>query len=230
MRLTVRAATHLTPQQIRESPLFKKWTSSLNDDRHQRVVVNDIDVRGGEIHTLHLTVDGKGWPERLTLCAETVNVLVILSDGARKRIAFVSRYCAGVGHRVLSNPEGTVREGETRKEAAVRIVREALGLPEGLRMQVGKLISRPCLPAPGMTNEKVHFMRVTIQTSSARLWELVRQLAGTETGDDEEAGKLVVRVAHYVGALELFLDAETAEENPPVDGRTLQALTYDMIR
>lgn len=85
MKINISAGILLTPQEVMEVPVFKDWVNRLSADWRGEVTINAADIWGEpeQFHMLQMTVarEGSPWPVMITLRSETVDVLVIVTDG-----------------------------------------------------------------------------------------------------------------------------------------------------
>lgn len=227
MKINIGAGVPLSSQEVAEVPVFKDWGDRLGSDWSGEVAINAADIWGEpkQVHMLQMTVARKGspWPVRITLRSETVDVLVIVTDGIKRRVVFVEQERDASGSQVFSNAAGGREWSETADEAANRELWEELGLDDTnieFGVELSLLIPRPVLASPGITNERVHMMQAVIQVSPRNLDAFLEELRGKKTGVTAEGEDLTLTVQPADQARGFILD------QPDPDAKTLLSLAY----
>jgi len=191
-------------QRVMGSPVFKDFLRRLGRTWQGAVTVSSTDFWKGRVHTLQVTVAGKGkpWPDLYTLRGPTVDVLFLITDGRRRYVALVEQYRAAAGGRVISNVAGGIEEGEGVMEAAERELNEELGLRKGLPIRYELLMRKSVLASPGITNERAYMAQATITLKPDQLLPFVRSLKNKRTGVAEEGEEITTRLVSVVAANE----------------------------
>lgn len=227
MRVNVSSGVSLSPREVAETSVFRDWANRLGADWRGEVTINAADIWGDprQVHMLQMTVarEGSPWPVRITLRSETVDVLVVVTDGVRRWVVFVEQEREASGSRVFSNAAGGREWSETADEAANRELREELGLDDtGIKFGVAlsPLIPRPALASPGITNERVYMMRALVRVAPEDLETFLGELRGKKTGVTAEGENLTLTVLLADQAREFIL------RQPDPDAKTLLSLAY----
>lgn len=204
MKIAVESSVKAGYRHVRDSPVFQDFLRRLGSTWEGAVTVFNTDFWKGSVHTLQVTVAGKGkpWPDLYTLRGPTVDVLVLITDGRRRYVALVEQYRAAAGGRVLSNVAGGIDQGEGVMQAAERELHEELGLKKGLPISYELLLRKPVLASPGITNERAHMVRATITLKPAQLMPFVRSLKNKRTGVAAEGEEIITRLIAVVAANE----------------------------
>lgn len=227
MKINIGAGVPLSPQEVVEVPVFKDWTNRLSADWNGEVTINAADIWGEpkQVHMLQMTVarEGSPWPVRITLRSETVDVLVVVTDGIKRHAVFVEQERDASGGRVISNAAGGREWSETADEAANRELWEELGLSDTnikFGVELSLLIPRPVLASPGITNERVYMMRAVIQVLPRHFEAFLSEMRGKKTGVTAEGEDLTLIVQPASKARGFILD----QSDP--DAKTLLSLAY----
>lgn len=227
MKINIGAGVSLSPQEVVEVPVFKDWVNRLSVDWRGEVTINAADIWGEpkQVHMLQMTVtrEGSPWPVRITLRSETVDVLVIATDGVKRHVVFVEQERDASGGRVFSNAAGGREWSETVDEAANRELWEELGLSgTGIKfgVELSLLIPRPVLASPGITNERVYMMKAVISVLPHHFDAFLEELRGKKTGVTAEGEDLTLTVQLADQARSFIL-----EQSDP-DAKTLLSLAY----
>jgi len=96
------------------------------------------EVRRGEHRGVREVVEHRG----------SAAVLPILPDG---RVVLIRQYRYSVGRELLEVPAGTLEEGESPRECAVRELEEETGYRAGRIREILKIF-----PTPGYSTEEIH--------------------------------------------------------------------------
>lgn len=220
MRIILGPGVTVTREQVETSPVFSDWVARLGPAWQGEVTVTDADFWGGEVHALQVTVAAEGdpWPSKLTLRSETVDVLVVVTDGERNRIIFVEQYRPAAGAQVISNVAGGLGWSESPLEAAGREVAEELGLDSSVQVEYALLAPNPVLATPGLTNERVHMVRAVIRISAVDYESFMSQFRGKRTGVEAEGESIVTHSVPASQARDFIL----SQSDP--DAKTLLSL------
>jgi 8-oxo-dGTP pyrophosphatase MutT (NUDIX family) len=207
------------------TPLFRDWADRLGAEWRGEVVINAADIWGEpeQVHMLQMTVarEGSPWPVRITLRSETVDVLVIVTDGTRQWVVFVEQEREAAGGRVFSNAAGGREWSEDPNEAANRELWEELGLDDTdieFGVELALLVPRPVLASPGITNERVYMLKAVIQVAPEHADAFLQELRGKRTGVTAEGEDLTLTVQPAGDARSFVL----GQLDP--DGKTLLSL------
>lgn len=226
MEIVIGKGVPFSEEQLLDSRAFQRWLEVLPEGRHQQVIVNDVDFWGGDIHSLHVTSDGKRWAERFTLRSETVNVLTIVTDGKRRLVVFVGEYRASVGRVIKSNVAGGIGANETARQAAEREVLEEADVPQTAEVVITKLLPSRGAASPGVTGELVHSYKAVVTMTAEELDEYLGSLETKRTGLAEEGEELTVEAVPYDKALAFALGTY----HDIHDSKTVEALACDLVR
>lgn len=207
---------------IVNSPVFKDWAARQGAEWQGTITISDIDFWGGEVHSLQVTIKGDDdpWPSKILLRSETVDVLVIVTDGERRYVIFVEQYRPALGAQVISNVAGGVNWSEPPLIAAERETIEELGLQQGTRVTYKLLLLSSVLVTPGATNERVYLTTATIKVFSYELDFFVEHFRGKLTGVEAEGERIVTHVVAAEEARAFIL----AQPHP--DSKTLLSLSF----
>lgn len=215
----------LSPQDIRDSPVFQDWADRLDPDWQGEVTINAADIWGEpeQVHALQMTVarQGNPWPVMTTLRSETVDVLTLVTDGDQEWVVFVEQDRDASGGRVISNVAGGREWPETAEAAARRELWEELGMNDTsarLEFDITPLVPGHVLASPGVTCERVYMMCAVIHVVSADREMLLNELRGKKTGVTAEGEDLTLHVLPANQARSFILG------QPDPDGKTLLAL------
>lgn len=211
--MVIAPGVSLSPAQVMSAPVFKNWADRLDRDWRGTVIVNNADVRGGEIHMLQVTIaqERKPWPESVTLRSETVDVLVIVTDGHHRWVVFTRQERQAASGYVYSNVAGGRDWERSPEEAAQQELTEELGLENvrvGYRIELTRLVDRPRLASPGITNELVHYMLATICVAEGDVEELLDELDRKKTGVAAE-GEVITLYVIVAGESRRFIGDQT---------------------
>lgn len=227
MKINIGAGVPLSPREVAEVPVFKDWMNRLSADWHGEVTISAADIWGEpkQVHMLQMTVarQGSPWPVRITLRSETVDALVIVTDGTRQRVVFVEQERDAAGGRVFSNAAGGREWSETVDEAANRELWEELGLSDTdieFKVDLSLLIPRPVLASPGITNERVYMIRAVIYVAPEDFEAFLAELRGKKTGVTAEGEDLTLTV-QFADQARSFI---VGQSDP--DAKTLLSLAY----
>lgn len=227
MRINISTGIPLLREQLMGVPVFRDWISRLAPDWNGEVTINAADIRGEprQVQMLQMTVarEGNPWPTRITLRSETVDVLVVVTDGVQRWVVFVEQERDAAGGRVFSNAAGGREWQETEDEAANRELWEELGLSRTsikFDVELSLLIPQPVLATPGITNERVYMMQAVIRVMPSDLGLFLGELRGKKTGVTAEGEDLTLNVQPASRAREFIL----GQLNP--DAKTLLSLAY----
>lgn len=225
MKINVSANVLLSPQDVAKIPVFRDWATRLDSEWMGEVTINAADIWGvpEQVHILQMTVCRKGnrWPTKIMLRSETVDVLVIVTNGIERRVVFVEQERDAAGGRVFSNAAGGREWPESVNEAANRELWEELGLDvTNIKFDVNLslLIPRPVLASPGITNERVYMMQAVISVMPHHFDAFLKELSGKKTGVTAEGEELTLSI-HPVDQARSFI---TNQSNP--DAKTLLSL------
>ncbi len=212
-----------------EVPVFKDWANRLGTDWRGEVTINAADIWGEpqQVHMLQVAVarEGSPWPVRITLRSETVDVLVIVTDGTERWAVFVEQEREASGGRVFSNAAGGREWSETPREAANRELWEELGLDDtniAFDAEISLLIPRPVLASPGITNERAYMMRAVLRVLPDNLEAFLEELRGKKTGVTAEGEDITLTLQPADQARDFIL----AQQDP--DAKTLLSLAYGL--
>src|SRR5262245_2421887 len=114
MKVVVDPGVKAGRRHVMASSVFQDFLRRLGTKWSGVVTVFNTDFWEGRVHTLQVTVAGRGkpWPDMYTLRGPTVDVLTVITDGRRRYVALVEQYRAAAGGRVLSNVAGGIGAGE----------------------------------------------------------------------------------------------------------------------
>lgn len=213
MKINISAGVPLSPQQVLEASVFKDWVNRLGADWRGEVTINSADIWGEpkQVHMLQMTVsrEGNPWPINITLRSETVDVLVIVTDGVERWVVFVEQEREAVGGRIFSNAAGGREWSEAPDEAANRELWEELGLSDTnikFGVELSLLVKRPAVASPGTINERVYMMQAVIQVHPDNLEAFLDELRGKKTGVTAEGEDLTLNVQPADQAHDFILD------------------------
>ncbi|MEB2836453.1 MAG: NUDIX hydrolase [Desulfurococcales archaeon] len=122
----------------------------------------------------------------------TVAVLPVLGG---TQVVLLRQYRPAIGQWIIEAPAGTLEEGETPEEAAIRELREETGLRPGRLEKVGEAYL-----TPGYSTEYMHFYIV---------WDPLEGEPSPEEGEVIEAMKLDVGEALAMAERGEIRDAKT---------------------
>ena len=202
MEIKIDADVPLSLQEVKKAPVFKAWVDRLPLNWRRTVVtIHAADIWGEpeEVQMLQMTVARKGskWPVKITLRSETVDILVIVTDGTKRYVVFVEQEREATGGKVISNAAGGRERSETVNRAAERELWEELGLDSTniqFSVKLSQLIPQPVLASPGITNELVHMMKAVISVLPEHLEMFLEELRGKKTGVTAEGEELTLIV------------------------------------
>lgn len=229
MKIKIGAGVPLSLKELMEVPVFRDWANKLGSGWRGEVTINGADIWGEpkQVHMLQMTVapEGSPWPVSITLRSETVDVLVIVTDGVEHHVVFVEQKRDAVGgRRVISNVAGGWdRSEETVVAAANRELWEELGLSDTnikFGLELYSLIPRPVLASPGITNEQVYMTRAVISVSPRDLKKFLEELSGKKTGLAVE-GEDITLIIQPADQARNFITRQ-----PYLDAKTLLSLVY----
>jgi 8-oxo-dGTP pyrophosphatase MutT (NUDIX family) len=228
VRILVQQHVGLFAEEVRQAPVFQDWERRLGPGWQGVVTVNEAGVWGGQVHMLQLSVApvGDPWPSQITLRSETVDVLVIYTDGRDAGwVVLLRQYRPATGSVVYSNAAGGKEWDETPEAAARRELIEELGLEEGEidEFVITLMVPKPVLATPGLTNERVYMFRAVRTVPVGRLEDAIDRLIDRRTGVKSEGEELTLRPIPAAHARRFLLhDPETGGD---VDGKTLLSLS-----
>lgn len=229
MKINIGAGVPLSPQEVEEAPIFKDWADRLDADWDGEVTIDAADIWGSPavVHMLHMTVarPGSRWPARVTLRSETVDILVIVTDGTERWVVFVEQEREAAGCRVVSNVAGGIEDPETMAEAADHELWEELGLNDTkirFRVKVSALIPEPVLASPGILNERVYMLQAVISVAPRHLKAFLKELHGKKTGLKSEGENLTLIVQPANKARDFIVN------QPAPDAKTLLSLALTL--
>lgn len=225
MKITMGPGVQITLAELQESLLFQDW-ARREVESVQEVVVTSADTWGGELRMVQMraTALRHPWPHTVTLRSETVDVLTEITDGTRRWVVFVNQERIAAGCRVTSSPAGGREWHEDPVEAAIREVREELGLADDVMIKVERLLPHPVLASPGAINERVYMMRATITVAPDKTDAFVASLHGRNTGVEAEGEEIVLAVVTSDIAWQV------ASEGRDSDAKTLFSLSLAGLR
>lgn len=219
--LTVVPTAGVTQRQVEESPLFNDWLMRLGNMWAGTVTVNAASAHDGRVQMLQLTVQSQHdlRPQLITLRSETVDVLVIITDGTRRWVVCTTQGRNAVGGLVVANVAGGREWDEPSLAAAERELNEELGFVEGaLSVRIRSLTLHPVLASPGITNERVFMLQAIVTVQPSKIDAFLAHLEGKHTGVAEEGEAIILSVVPAHEAREFIC------HQPPVCAKTLLSL------
>jgi 8-oxo-dGTP pyrophosphatase MutT (NUDIX family) len=230
VKINIGADVPLSLLEVEEAPVFKDWADRLPPDWDGEVTINAADIWGEpeEVHMLQMAVatQGSPWPVRITLRSETVDILVIVTDGTKRYVVFVEQEREATGGKVVSNAAGGREWSETVRRATERELWEELGLDNTniqFEVELSGLIAGPVLASPGITNERVHMVKAVISVAPRDFGAFLEELHGKKTGVTAEGEELTLIVQPVDQARTFIAD----QQNP--DAKTLLSLAFAVL-
>lgn len=170
-------------RQVQRSALFRSWSDRLRRTRVGRVTVYATYEWGGEVRMIQMGVHHGGFENAVFLRGPTVDMLTIVTDGARRFMVHVEQPRVAVGQVVRSNPAGMVDTGESPVTAAMRELTEEVGahIRWGRAQSMHPVVlgtNAPLLVSPGGTDEEVTFFFVEGHLTTDKLSKLSRHIGG----------------------------------------------------
>lgn len=186
MRVSVRSGAGVTPAQVKRWYIYAGWEARQRVQGSVEVTSASVHPETKQIYSLHIEFDDGGrWKHHFILRTPTVDVLTSVKSGGEEVFLFVEQFRPAIGQLVISNPAGGIDENEYPDKAALREVREEVGMPN-LNPRLSLLEPESVLATPGAVNEEVYMYRGVVQVTSSELVTIREKFHGGTTGVAEE--------------------------------------------
>lgn len=151
-------------------------TGDFTDDFVERVTAERKVFSGSTISVYEVDVETRpGVYETLEVVEKAGDSVGILPVDQAGKVHLIKEYYAGVNERLYSLPKGTVNEGESAEQAALREMQEEVGLagelsrlaifdlsPGYLRQRTTVFLARNLVPAAARGDERTYLAPVTM--------------------------------------------------------------------